>query len=185
MRRKVFRLGAAVIGTLAITAACVHQPAGSGTGSAASVASHSATAPAPALAATASANAARACGTRIPLTTRTLTVTLTDNDKTICVTTGTTVQVFLQGTLSSKWTPVHSGSSALVPKADPRLMLRVGVTGAAFEAVRPGVAILSSARHSCRPDASAGSAATTPSASSANSCGVMLAFRVTLVVKAQ
>ena len=183
MRRKAFRLGAAIMGTLAITAACAHQPTGSATGSAASVASHSASASAPALAATASASAARACG-RIPLTTRTLTVTLAANHKTICVTTGTTVQVILQGTLSDKWTSVHYASSTLVPKADPRLMLRVGVTGAAFEAVRPGVAILSSARHAYRPGASAVPAAATPSDSAASACGAMLAFRMTLVVKA-
>ncbi len=75
-----------------------------------------------------------------------LTITSADNNKTLCVTTGTIITVILRGTLSDKWTPIHSDSVAATPRADPAMTLQAGVTGAAFDAARPGTATISSAR---------------------------------------
>jgi hypothetical protein len=108
----------------------------------------------------------------------TLTLNLADNSKSLCVTTGTVVVVFLRGTLSDRWGAIRSSSAALVPKADPRLTLQVGITGAAFEAIHPGVATISSARYPCQARTS-GPGAASPAAQ----CGSPADFRVTLTVK--
>jgi hypothetical protein len=104
---------------------------------------------------------------------------LAGNGKTLCVTAGTAVTVLLRGTPGSKWAPVKSDSAVLVPRADPRLALQAGMTGAAFTAARPGKAILSSARFACRPSPA------TPSGTgeSTRSCGAIVAFHATVVVE--
>jgi hypothetical protein len=94
------------------------------------------------------------------------------------------IVVLLRGTLSDKWLPIRSSSAALAPKADPRLMLQIGVTGAAFQAIGPGEATITSARYPCRVPGPGGSAATAPAATPPVHCGAVMAFRVTLVVKA-
>lgn len=76
-----------------------------------------------------------------------LTITNTDNNKTLCVTTGTIISVFLHGTLSDKWTAIRSGSAVLTPHADPAMTLQVGVTGASFDAASPGTVMITSARN--------------------------------------
>jgi hypothetical protein len=108
----------------------------------------------------------------------TLTVSLADNNKSLCVTTGTVVAVYLHGTLSDRWGAIRSSSVALAPKANPRLTLQVGITGAAFEAIHPGVATISSARYPCQARTS-GPGAPSP----ATQCGSPSDFRVTLTVK--
>lgn len=75
-----------------------------------------------------------------------LTITSADNNKTLCVTTGTVITVMLRGTPSDKWTPIHSSSIAVTPRVDPALTLQAGVTGAAFDAATPGTATISSTR---------------------------------------
>jgi hypothetical protein len=149
---------AAVAGTLAATAACGHQLAGS-----------------PASVTASSSAAAAACGAAAPQASRTVTITVRDNEKKLCVKTGTVVLVFLRGTLRDKWAPIHSSSAALTPKVDTRLSLQAGVTGAAFEAVRPGVATITSARNPC------GAASSHPPRLE---CGVVIGYRVTLVMTA-
>jgi hypothetical protein len=84
----------------------------------------------------------------------------------------------LRGTLSDKWSVVHSSSAVLAPKADPRFTLQVGLTGAAFEALHPGDAILSSVRYPCQH----GVREAAPSAGT--HCGAIAEFRVTLLVQA-
>lgn len=76
-----------------------------------------------------------------------LTITDADNNKTLCVTTGTIISVFLHGTSSNKWTPIHSDSIAVMARFDPSMTLQVGVTGASFEAHSPGTSTITSARN--------------------------------------
>jgi hypothetical protein len=112
---------------------------------------------------------------------RSLTITLADNNKSLCVTVGTAIAAFLRGTPGDEWSVIHSDSAALVPKADPRMMLQAGVTGAAFEAVRPGFAVVSSVRYPCQRAAGTGAAASPP----AMDCGTANAFRVTLNIQSR
>jgi hypothetical protein len=76
-----------------------------------------------------------------------LTITNADNNKTLCVTTGTIISVFLHGTASNKWTPIHSDSIAVMARFDPSMTLQVGVTGASFDAASPGTSTITSARN--------------------------------------
>ena len=151
---------AAAACTLAAATACGQQSAGS---------------PARPAASRSSPAAAAACGAAVPRAGSTVTVTLGDNEKSLCVRTGTEVLVFLRGTLRNKWAPIHSSSAALAPKPYGGLMLQVGVTGAAFEAARPGVATITSARNPCGPPTSH-----PPKLE----CGVIMEYRVTLVMTA-
>jgi hypothetical protein len=75
-----------------------------------------------------------------------LTITNADNNKTLCVTTGTIITVFLHGTLSDKWASIRSDSIAVTSRVDPAMTLQASVTGAAFDAASPGTATISSAR---------------------------------------
>lgn len=109
-----------------------------------------------------------------------LTVTLADNDKSLCVTVGTKIAALLRGTVSDRWSAIRTDSGVLVPRADPRMTLMAGVTGAAFEAAHPGVAVVSSVRYPCRQTATTGAATASP----AMGCGAANAFRVTLVIQA-
>jgi hypothetical protein len=88
------------------------------------------------------------------------------------------VLVLLRGTLSAKWAVVHSTSTALAVRPDPHFTLQVGVTGAAFEALHPGDAVLSSLRYPCQ----GGVREAEPSA--AIHCGAIAEFRVTVSVQA-
>jgi len=90
-----------------------------------------------------------------------------------------TVAVYLQGTAARRWGPIHASSPALTPVANGRLALRVGMTGAFFKAVKPGVAVLTSALASC-PGGEAGRR--TPSPAGAP-CKMGTVFRLTLVVQ--
>jgi hypothetical protein len=78
------------------------------------------------------------------------------------------VIVYLQGSPAHMWAPIRSDSSALRAAPNGSLMLMRGVTGAAFTAVRPGIAHISSARPVCiaRPVR----------------CDALIAFHVTVVI---
>lgn len=108
-----------------------------------------------------------------------VTITLADKDKTLCVTTGTAITVLLRGTPGSMWERITSDSTVLAPRADPRLMLPAGMTGAAFVAARLGKAVLSSIRLPCRPSLG------TPSDTGKNkrSCGAIVGFHATVIVE--
>lgn len=110
---------------------------------------------------------------------RPVTITLADNDKTLCATSGTTITVLLRGTPGSRWEPAKSDSTVLVPRADPRLALEVGMTGTTFVAARPGKAVISSARFPCRMSPAA------PSTAGKNMlhCGVIVGFHATVIVE--
>ena len=110
-----------------------------------------------------------------------LTVTVADNGKTFCVATGTVVEVFLRGTPSNMWQPIYSGSPVLAPRPDPRMALQIGVTRAAFEAVRPGTAAIASVRYPCRVPPSR--VAIASGAAPRVNCPAVALFRVTLVAR--
>lgn len=105
--------------------------------------------------------------------------------KTYCVSVGTGVLIFLHGTPSLRWAPIRVSSNVLQPRANGRLALALGVTGASYAAVRPGTAIITSYRPACAgsvPTASAGSPAAVASPPTMM-CGALIGFRVTVVVR--
>lgn len=108
-----------------------------------------------------------------------VTITYADNGRNVCVRPGTQVQVFLKGTTTNRWSPIHASSTVLTPHANGRMMLALGVTGASYVAVRPGDADLRSFRQVCGPDQTPPNAA---SQSGIMECGVILAFHVTVIV---
>jgi hypothetical protein len=110
---------------------------------------------------------------------RTLNVGNADNGRSFCLPQGGNVLVTLLGTPARMWSPVHASSAALAPRANGRLMLIRGATGAYFAAVRPGTVVLSSARPVCQATAPATPA---PSGAVTAPCMAELAFRVTIVI---
>jgi hypothetical protein len=92
--------------------------------------------------------------------------------------------ILLRGTLSERWQPLRSSSGVLAPAPDPRMMLMVGETGAAFRAIRPGAATITSVRYLCGKPAPGSSAATPATTSPAMHCDSLIAFRVSVVVQA-
>ena len=128
-----------------------------------------------------------AAATSVRCTSRTtrnhmLTLSKADNGKTVCVTKGTTVGIYLQGTPARKWQPIRASSPALKPVANGHLTLMIGVTAAFFQAVRTGVVTVSSSLPSCpgRSGASAPPASPAPG----QPCTIGPVYHVTLVVRA-
>jgi hypothetical protein len=93
------------------------------------------------------------------------------NGGVFCAWTGQRVLVYLTGSAQRRWAAVRSDSAALAPAASGQMMLRLGVTGAAFAAARPGIAHLMSARAAC--------------AHGPAHCDSRRRFRVTVVVLAR
>lgn len=166
MNRRWARLPActAMMTLLALIAGCAQQASTTGSTAAQTHGATAATTATP-------QQPAPACASRM------LTVTIADNNKSMCVTTGTVILVNLRGTLSDKWGGIHSSSAVLAPKADPRLLLQVGFTGAGLEAIHPGVATISSVRNPCLLRAP------TAKPSPAMRCTSTSDFRLTLTVK--
>ena len=108
-----------------------------------------------------------------------ITITYADNGQTLCVRRGAAVQVYLRGTTTNRWSPIHATGDALTPHANGRLMLMVGVTGASFLAAHPGTAAIRSFQQSCGPDATPGNQA---ARSGTLECGVIIAFAATVKV---
>jgi hypothetical protein len=98
----------------------------------------------------------------------TLTLGSRDNGGTYCLRVGQEVIVYLQGSPAHMWATIRSDSSDLRPRPNGSLTLMRGVTGAAFTAVRPGIAHITSARPVCitRPVR----------------CDALIAFHVTVIV---
>jgi hypothetical protein len=106
---------------------------------------------------------------------KTVYVSASDNGKTLCVRRGVGVLVTLHGSPADKWAPIHASSAALSRRANGRLALPVGMTGAYFVAVHPGVSVITSSRAVC---------GSTPSASPGHtmSCDSRQAYHVTLKI---
>ncbi len=124
-----------------------------------------------------SAGGGARCGRVAAGPARSITLGASANGRTYCVTPGTGVLVVLHGTVGRRWTPIQVSSGALRRRANGRLILALGVTGAYFVAVHPGRAVISSARPACaRPPAAS------PASSGRLYCDTKLAFRTTVVV---
>ncbi len=102
-----------------------------------------------------------------------------DNHRSLCVRRSTAVLVYLVGTVRSLWATIHVSSAVLQPIAHGYRGRTREVTGAAFTAVRPGTAVITSIRPVCRPAGAPGNGASAPGTLQ---CGEMLAFRVTVTV---
>ena len=171
--RSVPVLVAAALGAMLLATGCGQQHAGtpaSPSPSGPSPASLSSPAP--------SGPAAASCASAAPPI-RLITITYADNGRTLCVRRGTAVQVFLKGTPTNRWSDIHVSGDALAPRANGRLMLQVGVTGAAFLAAHPGTATLRSFQQPCGPSQTPGNQA---AQSGTLECGVIIAFHATVKV---
>ncbi len=159
---------AMIIGAAAVITGCGQHP-GSG-----------AAAPAPSSSPSSSPSAVSvACrGTAPAMRASKLSITVADNGRSFCVSRGSDVTVILTDSLGRKWSAVQVSSAALRPRGDAT-MVPVGVTVAAYVAVRPGTAIIMSGRPACGPAASP--RGSTPGPGTLE-CDAILAFRVTVTV---
>jgi hypothetical protein len=180
VRQRAF-LVAAVIAAAAVTSACgVQQASGDAGGSASpSPGSHGGLTPLP------GGTAHPGCqGARPTPPGHTLTLNVGANGQTFCVKPGARVFVVLQGSPGRTWSPIHvSPPSVLAPRADGRLALMVGATGASFAAVHPGSAAITSGRKVCAGSVSAGSSPAPASPGLIAGCDVVLTFQVTVIVR--
>ncbi|MGH3256289.1 MAG: hypothetical protein ACRDOU_13005 [Streptosporangiaceae bacterium] len=89
---------------------------------------------------------------------RTTTITNAGNGKIYCFRVGQKLDVFLRGTLASRWQEPQVSGNILRGVPNGALSLVAGLTGASYRAVRPGRAVLTSVRlpcpsgGSCAPD---------------------------------
>jgi hypothetical protein len=85
---------------------------------------------------------------------RTTTITLAGNGKTYCFRVGQKLDVFLRGTLASRWQEPQVSGDVLRGVPNGALSLVAGLTGASYATVRPGRAVLTSIRPPCQGGAS-------------------------------
>lgn len=100
----------------------------------------------------------------------TITVTELDNGRTVCAAVTQRIEILLHGSTDRPWTAITANGDQLSPAGTGRMSLGIGVTGAAFTAVRPGEAEVTSTRRVCAPD---------PNGSA---CTAVVLFRVTVSV---
>lgn len=173
--RSVPALVAVALGAVVLASGCGQQHAGAPSGPSPS-GSSSAPVPSPAPGGPGADSCHGGPTSRAAL----ITITYSDNGQTLCVRRGTAVQVYLKGTTTNRWSPIHASNAAvLAPHADGRLMLIAGVTGASFLAAAPGTAIIRSFRQPCGPDQTPGNQA---AQSGTLECGVIIAFHATVIV---
>jgi len=172
--RNVPALVAVALGAVALASGCGQQHAGTPAGPPLSASAPAPVpSPAPGDPGTASCHSASASRTAL------VTITYADNGQTLCVWRGTAVQVFLRGTPANRWSAIHASGDALVPHANGRLMLALGVTGASFLAAHPGTATIRSFKQPCGPGTTPGNQA---AQSGTLECGVIIAFHATVKV---
>jgi hypothetical protein len=161
--RRLSGTAAILVAVLALVSACGQQHVGSG----GPLVGKSSGDPPPA----ASCGGAQRAATHD----NTVDVRVSDNGKTLCVRQGAGVLVTLQGTPASKWAPIKASSAVLSRRVNGRLALPLGVTGAYFVAVHPGLSVITSSRAVCGH---------TPSASPRHTmtCDSRLGYHVTLKV---
>ena len=75
-------------------------------------------------------------------------LTAADDGRTVCLTTGGQIRLTLHGTKDRPWTPVTATGSAL-KAANAGIAVRPGDAVAAFDAIAPGTAQLTSTRPLC------------------------------------
>jgi hypothetical protein len=76
-------------------------------------------------------------------------LTLASNGKTYCVKVGQKFDVYLRGTVASRWLVPLASSDALKPVPNGGLSLIAGLTGASFAGARPGRVFITSLRPPC------------------------------------
>ncbi len=157
-------LAAAVVGAAAMAAGCGAQHAGNSAGGT------------PQAGQSTSVSTVPQCTATPSVPTRSLTVSTKNSGQVLCVKQGTTVAVFLQGTAARRWSPIQATNTALQPRADGRLMLKLGVTGAVYQAARPGVSTITSSLASCPGPQGASTGSPGPG------CKMGMVFHLTLVV---
>lgn len=120
----------------------------------------------PTTAAASQSGECRAAASRTPSSA--LTIGDRDSGAAFCVRPGDHLAVYLRGTPTDLWSPIHLDGDALSYTANGHLTLMRGVTGAAFVARRPGTAHVTSFRQPCP---------------SGGGCDAAHRFRVTIVVR--
>lgn len=101
-----------------------------------------------------------------------VTITEADGGRSVCVTTGSTVDVVLHGSAEQRWSPVEENGQALRVRVSGKGSLPVGVTAAYFSTAEPGSAALTSSRPVCPSPAANGV-----------SCMARVSFEVTVTVR--
>jgi hypothetical protein len=76
-------------------------------------------------------------------------LTLASNGKTYCVRVGEKFDVYLRGTVASRWLVPLASSDVIKPVANGALSLIAGLTGASFAGARPGRVFITSLRPPC------------------------------------
>jgi hypothetical protein len=76
-------------------------------------------------------------------------LTLASNGKTYCVRVGEKFDVYLRGTLASRWLIPLASSDVIRPVPNGGLSLIAGLTGESFAGVRPGQVLITSVRLPC------------------------------------
>jgi hypothetical protein len=100
----------------------------------------------------------------------TVTITPADAEKTVCVAVGGVVTVDLSSANGARWQPIEVGGDVLTPKGTPSA--DPGGQRATFDATAAGTATIQSAHRAC------------PSSPGTLSCHAIIAFTVTVDVKA-
>ncbi len=98
-----------------------------------------------------------------------------DNGKTFCVRVGDQVGIILGSTQKDLWLEPLASGGVLKGVPNGALSLVVGATGAWYQAIRPGRAVVTSVRPPCRAAVSAGQY-------SHRSCAARDSFSVSIVV---
>ncbi len=76
-------------------------------------------------------------------------LTLASSGKTYCIKVGEKFDVYLRGTVASRWLVPLASAGAIKPVPDGALSLVAGLTGASFAGVRPGQVFITSLRPPC------------------------------------
>jgi hypothetical protein len=76
-------------------------------------------------------------------------LTLASNGKTYCIKVGEKFDVYLRGTVASRWLVPLASSDAIKPAPNGALSLVAGLTGASFAGARPGQVFITSLRPPC------------------------------------
>ena len=124
---------ALALGAVVLASGCGQQHAGTPAGPPLSTSATAAPVPSP----VPGDPGAASCGSAAPPIAL-ITITYADNGRTLCVRHGTAVQVYLKGTPTNRWSPIHASNDVLTPHAHGRLLLKLGVTGASFLAAHRG-----------------------------------------------
>ena len=76
-------------------------------------------------------------------------LTLASSGKTYCIKVGEKFDVYLRGTVASRWLAPLASTDAIKPVPNGALSLIAGLTGASFAGARPGQVLITSLRPPC------------------------------------